>query len=245
VRHDTSSFTRRGFLAVSLTAAAGVLRAQEPGHNQLSPAEKSAGWQLLFDGKTTGGWQEVTGRVFPSECWAIEDGCLKAFPGPGGNQDIRTVESYANFEFVFSWRILKDGNSGVKYLVQNTDRWTNAKGLQARARGPEYQLVDDASDDASDPTRVTGALYSVLAPVKRPTHPPGQWNDSRLLVRGGHVEHWLNDVQVLEYRVDQAEVVKLLREHRKADDVVHHSPICLQNHGSLVWFRDIKIRKLA
>jgi hypothetical protein len=211
----------------------------------LAAQEKDSGWQSLFDGATTAGWLEVTGRPFPSECWVIEDGCLKAFPGPKGNQDIRTVAEYTSFEFQFWWRILKGGNSGVKYLVQNTDRWTNAAGLQARARGPEYQLVDDLSDDASDPTRVTGALYSVLAPVQRPTNPPGQWNSSRLVVRGGRVEHWLNSARVLEYGEEQPEVVKLLREHRKGNDLVHSSPICLQNHGSPVWFRDLKVRKLS
>jgi len=222
--------TRRALL----TGAVGTLVAQ------MKPGE----WVPLFDGKSTAGWLEVTGRPFPSECWTVEDGCLKAFPGPKGNQDIRTVAEYTDFEFQFSWRILKGGNSGVKYLVQNTDRWTNAAGLQARARGPEFQLVDDESSDASDATRVTGALYSVLAPVARPVKTPGEWNDAGLIVRGQRVEHWLNGVRVLEYRLDQPEVVKLLREHRKGEDVVRTSPVCLQNHGSVVWFRGMRVRKI-
>jgi len=222
--------TRRALLA----SAVGALAAQV----------KTGEWVSLFDGKSTAEWLEVTGRPFPSECWAVEDGCLKAFPGPHGNKDIRTVAEYTDFEFQFSWRILKGGNSGVKYLVQNTDRWTNAAGLQARARGPEYQLVDDESDDAKDATRVTGALYSVLAPVSRPVKTPGEWNASGLVVRGGSVEHWLNGARVLAYRLDQPEVVKLLREHRKGEDVVRTSPVCLQNHGSVVWFRGIRVRKI-
>jgi len=222
--------TRRALLA----GAVGALAAQQ----------KSGEWQALFDGKTTAGWLEVTGRPFPSECWAIEDECLKAFPGAHGNQDIRTAAEYTDFEFQFSWRILKGGNSGVKYLVQNTDRWTNAAGLQARARGLEFQLVDDASDDASDATRVTGALYSVLAPVTRPVKTPGEWNDAGLVVRGRRVEHWLNGVRVLEYELGQPEVVKLLREHRKREDLMRTSPVCLQNHGSVVWFRGMRVRQL-
>jgi 3-keto-disaccharide hydrolase len=212
----------------------------------LAAAQDRAGeWQSLFDGKSTAGWLEVTGRPFPSECWAVEDGCLKAFPGPHGNQDIRTVAEYTDFEFQFSWRILKGGNSGVKYLVQNTDRWTNAAGLQARARGPEYQLVDDESDDAKDPTRVSGALYSVLAPSARTVKAPGEWNESGLVVRGGSVEHRLNGALVLAYKLDQPEVVKMMREHRKGNDVVRTSPVCLQNHGSVVWFRGMRIRRLG
>jgi hypothetical protein len=202
------------------------------------------GWQSLFDGRTTAGWQEVTGLPFPSECWAVEDGCLKAFPGSKGNQDIRTTQEFTGFEFQFAWRILKGGNSGVKYLVQKTDRWTNAAGLQARARGPEFQLVDDESDDASDATRFTGSLYSVLAPSAHPAKTPGEWNEARLVVRGNSVEHWINGVRMLQYRLDQPEVVKLLREHRKGTDVLRNSAICLQNHGSPVWFRDLKVRRL-
>ena len=223
---------------------AGAVQAQDIPHNRLTTEERAAGWQLLFDGVSTNGWLEVTGRPFPRNSWTIEDKCLKAFPGPQGNQDIRTTGTYVWFELQFAWRILKDGNSGVKYLVQNTDRWTNAKGLQARARGPEYQLVDDAGPDASDATRVTGSLYSVLAPFERPSRPPSEWNQSRLVVSGDSVEHWLNGVRVLAYSLRQPEVIELLRQHRKGTDVVRASPICLQNHGTPVWFRDLKIRVL-
>ncbi|HJZ96558.1 MAG TPA: DUF1080 domain-containing protein [Candidatus Solibacter sp.] len=228
-----SDASRRAFL---LACAASAARAQD------SPQDRA--WQSLFDGKTTAGWLEVTGRPFPIECWAIDGGCLKAFPGPHGNQDIRTAESYSDFEFAFSWRILKGGNSGVKYLVQNTDRWTNAAGLQARARGPEFQLVDSDIDDASDPTRKSGALYSVLAPTTHAARRPGEWNNSRLIVQAGRVEHWINGARVLAYSLAQHEVIKLLEEHRKSKDIVISSPICLQNHGSPVWFRDLKVRKL-
>lgn len=229
-------------MGVWLLLLPAALPAQDSVHNRLTAAERSAGWKLLFDGTSTAGWLEVTGTPFPGDSWTIEDGCLKAFPGPKGNRDIRTSGTYTSFELVFAWRIVKGGNSGVKYLVQNTDLWTNAKGLQARARGPEYQLVDDASDDASDATRVTGALYSVLAPTARPSQPPGEWNRSRLIVRGDLVEHWLNDTRVLSYSLRQPEVIELLRQHRKGTDVVRTSPICLQNHGTPVWFRDLKIR---
>lgn len=221
-----------------------MIAAADTVHNRLTAEERAAGWQLLFDGASTEGWLDVTGRPFPTGSWTLEDGCLKAFPGSAGNQDIRTTGAYGSFEFQFSWKILKGGNSGVKYLVQNTDRWTNTQGLQARARGPEYQLVDDQSPDASDPTRVTGSLYSVLAPSTHPAKPPGEWNQGRLVVHGETVEHWLNGERVLSYSLRQPEVIALLRQHRKGPDVVRASPICLQNHGTPVWFRDLKIRVL-
>src|SRR5271163_2539337 len=130
-------------------------------------------WRSLFDGKSTEGWVEVTGKPFPST-WTIDDGCLKTIVSKNGFQDIRTIETFRSFELQFEWKLLKDGNSGVKYMIQNIDEWTNKEGRQARARGLEYQLVDRNSEDAKDPTRYSGALYSILAA------PPGVKVDWKL-----------------------------------------------------------------
>src|ERR1039458_4889815 len=98
-------------LAILLPAAAENV-------NRLTPDEQAAGWTLLFDGVGTGGWLEATGLAFPTTAWTVEDGCLKGFLNRDGIQDIRTVGSYRSFELQFEWKILKDSNSGVKYLVQ-------------------------------------------------------------------------------------------------------------------------------
>jgi hypothetical protein len=189
-----------------------------------------AGWMSLFDGKTTAGWQEVTGLPFPTTSWTIEDGCLKAFPNPDGQQDIRTAAEFDSFEFQFDWKLLADGNSGVKYGIEKTDRWQRKgqKGFQARARGPEYQLVDNERGEAADPKRSCGALYGRIAPKPGAAKAAGEFNHSVLLVRGSHVEHWLNGVKVVEYD----------------DAAPRRSPICLQNHGTPVWFRNLKVRRL-
>ncbi len=232
---------------VLLVAAAGA-RAGEP--NQLTAAEKAQGWHLLFDGKTTTGWQEITGKPFPSKCWTIEDGSLKALVRTDGFQDIRTVETFRSFELAFEWKLGKDGNSGVKYRIQRVDEWTNAAGRQARARGLEYQLADDHNDDAaSDPRRVAGSLYSLIAPVPRVPPRIGEFNQSRILVNGSHVEHWLNGVKVASFELSAPDVQKLLRNDLPKDSaaaapLVESGPISLQNHSSETWFRNIKIRPL-
>ena len=238
-------FNRFGVL---LWMALTLGRAADP--NQLTDAERQQGWRLLFDGKTTAGWQEITGKPFPANCWTIEDASLKALVRADGFQDIRTVDVFTSFDLQFDWKILKDGNSGLKYLIQRVDEWSNAAGREARARGLEYQLADDANADAaSDPRRVAASLYSLIAPVPRIPSRIAEFNHSRLVVNGHHVEHWLNGSKVVEFETGTPEVLKYLRSNLPKDSPanarpVETSPISLQNHSSETWFRNINIRTL-
>jgi len=187
-------------------------------------------WASLFDGTSPAGWQEVTGKAFPTVAWTIEDGCLRAVAvKQGGFQDIRTVQMFREFELEFEWKIEPGGNSGVKYLIENVDEWQGPHGRMARGRGPEYQLIDDEvnADSKGKPAKQTASLYGKLAPASHPVKPAGEFNVSRIVVREGRVEHWLNGVRVLDYR---REVVE--------------SPIVLQHHGSAVWFRNIRVLHL-
>ena len=203
-------------------------------------------WKPLFDGATTAGWLEVTGLDFP-QSWTIENGCLKAIPSAVG-QDIRTVETYRSFEMEFEWKLPKGGNSGVKYLVQKTDRWQRKgeEGFQARARGFEYQLLDDASADEAkrDATRGTASLYSYLATTPKVIAEPGKFHQSRIVVKGDHVEHWFDGVKVLEFKITQPEAMKAFEGLKSGPEIKWDTMIALQNHGTEVWFRNLKIRRL-
>ncbi|WP_321474892.1 DUF1080 domain-containing protein [uncultured Paludibaculum sp.] len=185
----------------------------------------------LFDGHSSAGWLEVTGQPFPSKSWVVEDGCLKARVVDGGFQDIRTEATFREFELEFEWKIEPGGNSGVKYLIDKVDTWKakTGEGINARGRGPEYQLIDDDmnADSKGNPRKQTASLYGKIAPATHAAKPAGEFNASRIVVRGGHVEHWLNGVKELEYEAP-----------------VKDSPIVLQNHHSAVWFRNIRIRRL-
>jgi hypothetical protein len=212
-----------------------VLACRAADLNALSDAERRDGWRLLFDGKTTTGWVEVTGKPFPAHCWTVDNGALKAIVRTDGFQDIRTIDKFASFDLQFEWKILAQGNSGVKYFVQKVDEWTNAAGRQARARGLEYQIADDGNPDAaSDPRHVAGSLYSQIAPSPRVAPRIGEYNQSRIVVRGSRVEHWLNGVKVVEF--DAAALTPAIK--------IEAGPISLQNHSSQTWFRNIKIRPL-
>ena len=132
----------------------------------------------------------------------------------------------------------------MKYLVQKVDEWVNKEGRQARARGLEYQLADNRNADAaSDPSRVAGSLYSLIAPLPKVAPRIAEFNHSRLLVRGGVVEHWLNGTRVVRFEIAAPEVQRHLRELRGTDAAIQmEGPLSLQNHSSETWFRNIKIR---
>lgn len=193
--------------------------------------QPSGAWISLFDGRTPAGWLEVTGQPFPAKSWVVEDGCLKARVVDGGFQDIRTEATFRSFELEFEWKIEPGGNSGVKYLIEKVDSWKAPKGEgnHARGRGPEYQLIDDEvnADSKGRPDKQTASLYGKIAPATHAAKPPGEFNVSRIIVRDGHVEHWLNGVKELEYEAP-----------------VKESPIVLQNHHSVVWFRNLRIRRM-
>ena len=210
--------------------------------NVLTDAEKMDGWKSLFDGKTTTGWLALGGKPFPDQGWTVSEGALHHAKGGGGG-DIVTAEAYEDFELTWEWKIGEGGNSGLKYNLPDA-----AKGV-----GFEYQLLDDAKHpDAKlhDGTRTTGSLYDVIAArADKKMNAIGEWNESRVLVKGNHVEHWLNGVKTVEFEMG-GDVLKTAIAGSKfktnaAFGVKTKSPILLQDHGDEISLRSMKIRALA
>jgi hypothetical protein len=194
-------------------------------------------WQTFF-GKNTDGWRGYRQSSFPAKGWVLENGGLHLLPKSNGG-DIVTVRTYTDFEFEWDWRIGPKGNNGVKYLVTE-DR--------PRAPGHEYQMVDDAS--VADPKQQTAAFYAVVPPRSdKPLRPPGQWNHSRILVRGNHVEHWLNGMKVVAYELGSPEILAVVAasKFKKAlgfgTKITGH--IMLTDHTEEAWFRKVRIRELS
>jgi hypothetical protein len=217
-------------------------RASESTPNQLTPQEKAEGWKLLFDGKTTQGWHSFKKQTFPSHGWVVEDGWLHCLGERGG--DLLSDGQYDQFEIEWEWKLEPKGNSGLKYFVLDS---------RSSAIGHEYQMLDDALNPdgkLANGKRVTASFYDVLKPtVKPPTRPMGEINQSRVVVKGSHVEHWLNGVKVLEYECGSPEVKEAVAASKFksmpgfGDRVKGH--ILLQDHESNVWFRSIKLRDLS
>lgn len=210
--------------------------------NTLTAEERQAGWCLLWDGKTTNGWESVTGKVFPDHGWEMKDGILSVLGQNGG--DIVTVKAYSNFELRAEFRITPGANSGIKYFINPS---------VTKSTGCEFQILDDERHpDAKlgiNGNRTVGSLYDLITASKdKKVNPPGEWNEARIVVRGAHVEHWLNGQKVVEYdrstTTFQAIVAKSKFKKVAGFGEAKEGRILLQDHNDHVSFRNLKIREL-
>ncbi|MBS1596659.1 MAG: DUF1080 domain-containing protein [Bacteroidetes bacterium] len=213
---------------------------QQPS-NTLTAAEKKAGWVLLFDGKTTDAWR--TFKNLPDDSWTIANGeliCKK--DGVTNRADLVTKEEYASFELVFDWKLEKGSNSGLLYHVLETHE-------SSYETGPEYQLIDDLGmTDKLENWQKSGADYAMHPPSKIAAKPAGQYNHTRILVNGAHVEHWLNGVKVADFTAWTPEWEKLKAEGKWKDypdyGKAKSGLIAIQDHGGGIRFKNMKIRKI-
>ncbi len=226
-------------LSLALGVAATVVAATHTinASPALSADEAKAGWRLLFDGETTQGWRGYRKQEFPKQGWVIEAGCLKKVARVNGG-DIVTETEFEDFELAWEWKLPPKANNGVKYLV-----------LESRpgAPGQEYQMIDDSL--VNNPLQRTASFYEVLPPgPNAKPKPMGEWNLSRVIVRGKHVEHWLNGEKVLAYELGSAEV-KAGVAKSKFKDAPGFGDKCkgrimLTDHNDEAWYRNLKIREL-
>ena len=233
--------------------------------NTLTPAEQRAGWRLLFDGRTLAAWRGIGYDTVPSAHWVVVDGTIKKVasgnvprvadgrPLVGG--DLMTIDSFADFELSWEWKVTPGANSGLKYNVSET--MSTAQGGAGTNGGPthsalgfEYQILDDdRHEDGKLPTHRSGALYDLIAPSDaKAARPVGQWNRSTVIFRGNHGEHWLNGRKIVEFELGSARMDSLLAKSKYrsipgfGDRRTGH--IVLQDHGDEVYFRNLKVRSL-
>ena len=201
------------------------------------------GWQPLFDGKTLDGWRGYKKADTAETRWKVTDGmlCLPPLDGTDtrGQRDIITRDTYDQFELRWEWRVAEGANSGVKYFVlEDMDS----------AIGHEYQVIDDERhpDALIGPHRQTAALYDVLPAHDRPNRPAGQFNESRVVVAGRNVEHWLNGTKVLQYELGSPALKAAIAKSKFKDVARFGTPLkghlLLQDHGDAVCYRNIAIR---
>ncbi len=235
-------------LIVFFTPLIGIAKGKP---NTLTDAEKRNGWRLLFDGRTTQGWRGAYMDTFPSKGWSVRDGMLIVQSSGGGEAafggDIVTIGEYSNFELKVDFSLTEGANSGIKYFVTEDQPRTPGSAI-----GLEYQILDDARHpDAGkgiNGNRKLASLYDLIPAKGTRPNPVGEWNQARIVVRGKHVEHWLNGVKVLSYERGGKEFLAHKAESKFKDRATFGEAakghILLQDHGNEVHFRNIKIRVL-
>jgi cytochrome c len=208
--------------------------------NTLTDAERAEGFRLLFDGETLDGWRGYGKDTVPSG-WGVIDGTLTFSPGQGSG-DLMPDEQFDNFELRLEWKVSEGGNSGVMYRVSEDHG-------APYETGAEMQVLDNRRHpDGRNPKTSAGANYALHAPTRDVTRPAGTFNEARLIVNDGQVEHWLNGEKIVSYTLWD-EAWEALVETSKFNEMPDYGRnrsgyIVLQDHGDKVWFRNIRIRAL-
>jgi hypothetical protein len=194
---------------------------------------------VLFDGISMGAFRGYQSDTMPAG-WSIKDGTLAKDATVG---DIISRDQFGDFELELEWRIAEAGNAGIFYrATEEYDRvyWS----------APEYQLLDDEKG-ADNKTRLTcaGAAYALYPSPAGHLEPVGQWNSTRIIARGAHVEHWLNGVKLLEYELwspDWEARVKASKFEKYPNfGRARRGHIAIQgDHAGALAFRNIRIREL-
>jgi glucose/arabinose dehydrogenase len=223
--------------------------------NGLTDAEKRGGWKLIFDGKTTKGWRNYRMDAI-SDGWDIKDGAITWTRKGAG--DIITVDQYKYFELSIEYKISKGGNSGIMFRV------SEEKEYGAPFTGPEIQVQDNV--DGHDPQKA-GWLYQLYKPVKPAwakkaeqqvgrtspeetdaTRPTGQWNRVYLRVAANKCEVAMNGISYYYFNIGDDDWNERVLKSKFAKfpkfGKNEQGHICLQDHGNLVAYRNIKIRTL-
>lgn len=210
--------------------------------NSLTKSEIDDGWELLFDGKKLENWKTFNGGEVTG--WKVTDGVLyNSGVGSDHGGDIITKKEYTNFELYLEWKVAPESNSGIFYHVQ--EGLTDA----IYESGPEYQLIDDKGWPTKlEAYQYSGSNYGMDAPIDAEVKPLDEWNTTRIIVDGPHVEHWLNGTKVVEYELWTPEWLDKKLKGKWAE-AQHYGMgksghIGLQDHGGQTMFRNIKIREL-
>src|SRR5258708_11255996 len=224
-----------------------MLAAHAQASNQLTDTEKQQGWKLLFDGKSSAGWHTYNKKTF-GPAWKIENGtlfCDTTYNVPKGEEgDICTNAVYENFDLKYQWKISKNGNSGVMFLVQESPKY-NAPYLT----GPEMQVLDnDGHPDGKIHKHRAGDLYDLIPCSKETVKPVGEWNEAEIYSKNGELKLTLNGVNVVTTTMwdDNWKALVAGSKFKRWPDfgTFKSGRIDLQDHKCEVWFRNIKIKEL-
>ncbi|NQU84443.1 MAG: DUF1080 domain-containing protein [Mariniphaga sp.] len=215
--------------------------------------QQAGEWISLFDGETLSGWKRYNADDI-GPLWSVEDGAIKCDGkghGEGSGENggsLVTVETFGNFELELEWRISERGNSGILYHVVEKPEYSHAY-----VTGPEYQVADDGPANGNNEynNKKAGSSYDMYAaPPTKKLNPVIEWNSSKIIYNEGNVEHWLNGEKVVEFDENSLEFKERYNNSKWASgnypawNSYKVGSIALQDHGAMVWYRNIRIKEL-
>ena len=224
-----------------------ALPASSQKDNVLSRKEKKEGWFLLFNGKDFKGWR-MCNSLEMAKNWVIEDNAMKVFTDPDlkpSGDILYGARKFENFELSIEWKASKGANSGIFYNIREMP------GQPIYASAPEIQVLDNEfGGDRHDPTHRAGSLYDMIPCDPSTVKPYDNWNLTVVRVKDGHVTHFMNGVKVVEYTLWTPEWDQMVAKSKFRDwegftqGIAKEGYIGLQDHGNVVWFKNVKIREL-
>ncbi len=228
--------------------------------NVLTKAQQQDGWQLLFDGSTMKGWHKYGNKPIGT-AWKVADGSFyldttiknqlpDGTPGwqikDGG--DIVSDETFENFHLKLEWKIAKDGNSGIIfYIHEDTTKYD-----YVWKTGPEMQVLDDTGHpDSRIPKHRAGDLYDLISctnEAQKPLKPVGSWNLAEIKSVNGKLSFYLNGTNVVSTTMWDDAWRKMIANSKfntmPGFGTYKKGHIALQDHGNMVWYRNVMIKKL-
>lgn len=215
--------------------------------NRLGDTEIEAGWELLFDGKSLSGWRGYMGSKIAT-AWSVQDGVLALKSGNAKDDYVNIIsdKEFDDFELIWEWKIEAGSNTGLMFHVKEGPK-------MPYLTGPEYQLLDNkgfrnGKGEAEQSKGYTASHYAIEEAYEDASNPIGEWNSSRIKVKGDSVEYWLNGVNTAKYIMHSDQWNRQVAAAKFGNwplfGTTGAGHIALQDHGHGAWFRSIKIRNL-
>lgn len=238
-------------LAVLVAAVCSPVMAQPSAPaapDTLSAVERAQGWTPLTGPDGAKHWRGYRREAFPASGWTLSEGVLTHQAGGGGG-DIITRQQFGDFDLTLQYRTAPRANSGIIYRVAERGDYT-------WQTGPEFQVLDDHGHNlAGDHPHSAGAMYDLFAPsAGKLVRPAGEWNDARVVIRNGVIQHWLNGLKIVEVRAfdddgaptpEWTDAIKRSKfAQMQGFGVQPRGHIALQDHGDEVSFRNVRVRDL-
>ena len=215
---------------------------------------------VLFDGSTFKGWRGYNRADMP-KAWTIENHSLKINSKESDEDsevwrqdrgDIIFNQKFEDFELSFEWKVSNGSKSGVYYMVQE---YGGNEGSNIFA--PKYEITDDALG-AQNENYFSASIYDIVPSAGSNSKPCGEWNESKIIVKGGEVRHIQNGKALLDFDLTSGNWAKKLQSSDWAKKLeteqysiilecgekLEPGYIALQDKGKDVWYRNIKIKEI-